>query len=67
LVNLLKITETAQSVLDTFFNGTGYVCINLTKNGLGFDLGYDLGDFFTNLSGHPAISTDEHLIFTKSA
>jgi hypothetical protein len=41
----LKIST---NTCDTFFHGKSYVSM-LTKNGLG----YNLGDFFTNASGHP--------------
>jgi hypothetical protein len=44
----LKITEVAQ-FLDYFFSRKK-LCINFDKNGLG----YILGDFFTNSSGHAA-------------
>jgi hypothetical protein len=44
-----KIAELAL-ILGLFFHSTGYVLI-LTKKWLGFIL----GDFFANLSGHPGM------------
>jgi hypothetical protein len=49
LGSVLKITEGGH-FLATFFHGTGNVLI-LTNHWLG----YILGDFFTNPSGHPAL------------
>jgi hypothetical protein len=36
-------------ILGNFFRSSGFVVLILAKNGLG----YILGDFFTNSSGHP--------------
>jgi hypothetical protein len=45
---VLEITELAQS-FGLFFSESASCVFILTKNGLG----YILGDFFINLSGHP--------------
>jgi hypothetical protein len=41
----------------TYFHGKSYVFV-LAKNGLG----YILGDFFTNASGHPGKKQDCYLV-----
>jgi hypothetical protein len=46
--SFLIITEEVKNRA-TFYYGTSYLCINFDKKGLG----YILGDFFTNSSGHP--------------
>jgi hypothetical protein len=43
-------TEVAKTIPTTFFRGNSYELF-FTKNGLG----YILGDFFTNASGHPGL------------
>jgi hypothetical protein len=47
LAGILKIIEVAH-IYGYFFHGQDYA-LTLTKN----ELGYILGDFFTNSSGHP--------------
>jgi hypothetical protein len=46
---------------NTFFNSTSYV-LSLTKN----CLGYIVGDFFTNPSGHPAPGIKQNAIFVAN-
>jgi hypothetical protein len=49
LGSFLKLKEAAQIFGLLFSHGEKYVCNNFDKNGLG----YMLGDFLTNSSGHP--------------
>jgi hypothetical protein len=49
LCSFLKVTEVAHIFGARSFHGKKF-CIDFDKNGLG----YILGDFFANSSGHPA-------------